>query len=74
MRVIDRAGMKRTRANINLNWFISPLALVFAMTSVEIVPVAFCVLGIVYSAIKGGKTRWMILFYCGLGALSVFLR
>ena len=64
--------MKRTMINMNLNWFIFPLALVFAMTSAEIAAVAFCVLGTVYSAIKGGKTRWMILLYCGFGALYFF--
>lgn len=48
------------------------LQLVFAMTSAEIAAVAFCVLGTVYSAIKGGKTRWMILLYCGFGALYFF--
>jgi hypothetical protein len=58
--------MKGTVININLNWFIFPLALLISMTSAEIAAVAFCVLGIVYSAIKGGKTRWMILLYCGL--------
>lgn len=72
--VIDRIRMKRTIININLNWFILPLALVFSMTSVEIVTFAFCVLGTVYSAIKGGKTRWMIVLYCGLGALLFFMR
>lgn len=64
--------MKGTVININLNWFVFPLALLISMTSAEIAAVAFCVLGIVYSAIKGGKTRWMILLYCGFGALFFF--
>lgn len=64
--------MKGTVININLNWFVFPLALLISMTSAEIAAVAFCVLGIVYSAIKGSKTRWMILLYCGFGALYFF--
>jgi len=51
-----------------------PIALALAITSIQLSTFALflCMIGVVYSAVRGGKSRWWIVFYLLFICLGAF--